>query len=67
MAPGTLHRVVECKTIDGTDISAWLYEAAGPAPAIIMSHGVCLLYPSMEILSSYHPLARRQISLRKDY
>ncbi|KAK3328392.1 Alpha/Beta hydrolase protein [Cercophora scortea] len=30
---------VECKTIDGTTISAWLYEVDGPAPAIIMSHG----------------------------
>ncbi|USP82216.1 hypothetical protein yc1106_09490 [Curvularia clavata] len=39
MAPGSPHRVVECKTIDGTDISGWLYEVPGPAPAIIMSHG----------------------------
>ncbi|KAK3685724.1 Alpha/Beta hydrolase protein [Podospora appendiculata] len=30
---------VECKTVDGTTISAWLYEVDGPAPAIIMSHG----------------------------
>jgi len=34
------HRSVECKTIDGTTISAWLYEVDGLAPAIIMSHGV---------------------------
>ncbi|KAI8932185.1 hypothetical protein NX059_011066 [Plenodomus lindquistii] len=35
------HRSVECKTIDGTSLSAWLYEVDGlaPAPAIIMSHG----------------------------
>ncbi|KAH6842947.1 Alpha/Beta hydrolase protein [Chaetomium sp. MPI-CAGE-AT-0009] len=32
-------REVECKTVDGTTISAWLYEVDGPAPAIIMSHG----------------------------
>lgn len=40
MSPGSPHRVVEIKTIDGTDISGWLYEVPGPAPAIIMSHGV---------------------------
>lgn len=33
-------REVECKLLDGTTISAWLYEVPGPAPAIIMSHGV---------------------------
>ncbi|KUI64496.1 hypothetical protein VM1G_00045 [Cytospora mali] len=39
MAPGSPHRLVECKTIDGTTISAWLYTVDVPAPAIIMSHG----------------------------
>ncbi|KAK4223156.1 Alpha/Beta hydrolase protein [Podospora fimiseda] len=33
------HRPVECKTLDGTSISGWLYTVDGPAPAIIMSHG----------------------------
>ncbi|KAK3985843.1 Alpha/Beta hydrolase protein [Cladorrhinum sp. PSN332] len=33
------HRPVECKTLDGTSISGWLYTVEGPAPAIIMSHG----------------------------
>lgn len=28
------------QNIDGTSISAWLYTVDGPAPAIIMSHGV---------------------------
>jgi hypothetical protein len=50
MSPGSPHRVVEIKTLDGTDISGWLYEVPGPAPAIIMSHGVC--YP-MLIISSF--------------
>lgn len=31
---------VECKTIDGTIISGFLFPVPGPAPAIIMSHGV---------------------------
>ena len=39
------HRSVECKTIDGTTISGWLYAVDGPAPAIIMSHGVHVLFP----------------------
>ena len=37
------HRPVECKTIDGTTIAGWLYTVDGPAPAIIMSHGVRFL------------------------
>ena len=37
------HRSVECKTIDGTIISGWLYEIEGIAPAIIISHGVGFL------------------------
>lgn len=35
------YRLVDCKTIDGTLIAGLLYEVEdGPAPAIIMSHGV---------------------------
>ncbi|KAI1094300.1 alpha/beta-hydrolase [Rostrohypoxylon terebratum] len=34
-----LHRLVDCKTIDGTRISALLYTTDEVAPAIIMSHG----------------------------
>ncbi|KAI1105906.1 alpha/beta-hydrolase [Jackrogersella minutella] len=34
-----LHRTVECKTIDGITLEAWLFEVPGPAPAIIMTHG----------------------------
>jgi hypothetical protein len=38
----SVHRQVECKTLDGTSIAGWLYTVDdGPAPAIIMSHGVC--------------------------
>ena len=46
MADLPRHRPVECKTIDGTSLSAWLYEVDGltPAPAIIMSHGVRLRF-----------------------
>ena len=40
MAALPRHRLVECMTIDGTSISGWLYTVNGPAPAIIMSHGV---------------------------
>lgn len=43
MAIISRYRLVECQTIDGTIISAWLYEVDGPAPAIIMSHGVSSL------------------------
>ncbi|KAI1630868.1 DltD domain-containing protein [Biscogniauxia mediterranea] len=39
MASLPRHRLVECKTIDGTSISGWLYTVNGPAPAVIMSHG----------------------------
>jgi len=34
------HQNVECKTIDGITLRGWLFTVAGPAPAIIMSHGV---------------------------
>ena len=50
MSPGSPHRVVDIKVLDGTDISGWLYEVQGPAPAIIMSHGVCSSKP---IVSSH--------------
>ncbi|PQE21176.1 hypothetical protein CJF30_00011325 [Rutstroemia sp. NJR-2017a BBW] len=33
------YQPAECKTIDGTTITGWLYTVDGPAPAIIMSHG----------------------------
>ncbi|KAI1163865.1 DltD domain-containing protein [Nemania serpens] len=41
MGASPRHRPIDCKTIDGTIISAWLYEVKGPSPspAIIMSHG----------------------------
>ncbi|CAJ2514329.1 Uu.00g024480.m01.CDS01 [Anthostomella pinea] len=52
------HRLVECKLIDGTIISAWLYEAAGPAPAIIMSHGFnCVKEMALpEVAEGFHAL-----------
>lgn len=34
------HEEIACKTIDGIVIRGWLFRVAGPAPAIIMSHGV---------------------------
>ncbi|KAI0534838.1 alpha/beta-hydrolase [Xylaria digitata] len=34
------HRTVECQTIDGITLEAWLWEVDGPAPAIIMTHGL---------------------------
>lgn len=42
MAPLRPQRTVECKTIDGTRLEAWLWETIGDGPAatIIMSHGV---------------------------
>ena len=47
------HRPVECKTIDGTIIAGWLYTVDGPAPAIIMSHGVRFLQIEHAILLKY--------------
>ena len=40
MAPTTARRIVKCKTIDGIALEAWLWEVEGPAPVIIMTHGV---------------------------
>ncbi|KAI0967880.1 Alpha/Beta hydrolase protein [Xylaria arbuscula] len=33
------YRKFDCQTIDGITLRGWFYEVAGPAPAIIMSHG----------------------------
>ncbi|PSR80442.1 Alpha/Beta hydrolase protein [Coniella lustricola] len=33
------YREFACKTIDGITLRGWFYEVAGPAPAIVMSHG----------------------------
>ncbi|KAM7211558.1 Alpha/Beta hydrolase fold [Rhypophila decipiens] len=51
-------REVECKTLDGTTISAWLYEVPGPAPAIIMSHGFnCVKEMALpEVAEGFHSL-----------
>ncbi|KAL8889244.1 MAG: hypothetical protein Q9215_003446 [Flavoplaca cf. flavocitrina] len=32
--------VVECQTVDGVSLEAWFYPVRGPAPAIIMTHGL---------------------------
>ena len=40
MSSITTRRSVKCKTIDGITLDAWLFEVAGPAPIIIMTHGV---------------------------
>ncbi|KAK4246252.1 Alpha/Beta hydrolase protein [Corynascus novoguineensis] len=40
MSSFTPRRTVKCKTIDGIALEAWLWEVAGPAPAIIMTHGL---------------------------
>lgn len=40
MALFSRHRTIECKTIDGITLEGWFYEVEGPAPAIIMTHGV---------------------------
>ncbi len=34
------HQPVECTTIDGIILRGWLYTVPGPAPGIIMTHGV---------------------------
>ncbi|KAI0485709.1 DltD domain-containing protein [Xylaria cf. heliscus] len=39
MGPVAHHRLIECRMVDGTLISGFLYTVDGPAPAIIMSHG----------------------------
>ncbi|EFQ35404.1 DltD domain-containing protein [Colletotrichum graminicola] len=40
MSSTTAHRTVKCKTIDGITLEAWLWEVEGPAPAIVMTHGL---------------------------
>ena len=40
MSTTTTRRTVKCKTIDGITLEAWLWEVEGPAPVIIMTHGV---------------------------
>ena len=37
------HEIVKIKTLDGVLLEALFYEVEGPAPAVIMSHGVSLL------------------------
>ncbi|KAK3313627.1 Alpha/Beta hydrolase protein [Apodospora peruviana] len=58
MTGSHLYREVECKTLDGTTISAWFYEAPGPAPAIIMSHGFnCVKEMALpEVAEAFHSL-----------
>jgi hypothetical protein len=58
MSPGSPHRVVEIKVLDATDISGWLYEVPGPAPAIIMSHGVCCSMLINSSLCKSYPIGR---------
>ena len=45
MALRQRYQTIECKTIDGINLEAWFYPVEGltPAPAIIMSHGVCII------------------------
>jgi len=45
------HSLVSCNTIDGTSIWGWLYTVEGPAPAIIMSHGVSSPVLDVSVLS----------------
>ncbi|KAI0181290.1 alpha/beta-hydrolase [Hypoxylon sp. FL1284] len=33
------HQLVRIKTIDGITLESWFYEAQGPAPTVIMTHG----------------------------
>ncbi|KAI0202677.1 alpha/beta-hydrolase [Astrocystis sublimbata] len=40
MALTQSHRTVSFKTLDGLNLEAWLWEAQGPAPAIVMTHGL---------------------------
>ncbi|KAI1319319.1 DltD domain-containing protein [Xylariaceae sp. FL0255] len=57
MGPFDQHRLVECKTIDGTSISGLFYPVEGPpAPAIVMSHGFnCVKEMTLpDIARSFH-------------
>ncbi|KAF2120195.1 DltD domain-containing protein [Lophiotrema nucula] len=49
MAPSRPHRTVSCQTIDGVTLEAWFWEVTGPAPAIVMTHGLnCVKEMSLE-------------------
>ncbi|KAE8421057.1 alpha/beta-hydrolase [Aspergillus pseudocaelatus] len=49
MSPATSRRTVNCKTIDGISLEAWLWEVEGPAPIIVMTHGLnCVKEWSLE-------------------
>ncbi|KAF9884920.1 hypothetical protein FE257_000911 [Aspergillus nanangensis] len=49
MSPATSRRIVKCKTIDGVSLEAWLWEVEGPAPIIVMTHGLnCVKEWSLE-------------------
>ena len=45
-----LHQTLHCKTIDGITLEAWFYAVEGPAPAIIMTHGVSLCNLAFAVL-----------------
>jgi hypothetical protein len=55
MAPPRPHQTVEYKTIDGVTLEGWFWEVEGPAPAIIMTHGVSLEDLAVVFLSSGIP------------
>ncbi|ETS80424.1 hypothetical protein PFICI_07953 [Pestalotiopsis fici W106-1] len=40
MSPFRLQKTVKCQTIDGISLEAWFWEVDGPAPVIVMSHGL---------------------------
>ncbi|KAH9883215.1 Alpha/Beta hydrolase protein [Xylariomycetidae sp. FL2044] len=40
MANPRPHQIVECKTIDGVTLEGWFWEVDGPAPVVIMTHGL---------------------------
>ncbi|KAI0407764.1 Alpha/Beta hydrolase protein [Xylaria palmicola] len=45
---------IECTTIDGTTLRGWLYSVKGPAPAVIMSHGLnCVKEMRLPALAKY--------------
>ncbi|KAL7787164.1 alpha/beta-hydrolase [Trichoderma ceciliae] len=49
MAPILPYRAVECKTIDGIRLEAWFWQVSGPAPAIVMTHGLnCIKEMSLQ-------------------
>jgi dipeptidyl aminopeptidase/acylaminoacyl peptidase len=50
MVPRKPHATVNFKTLDGVTLEAWLWEVDGPAPAIVMTHGVSEKAPYRETL-----------------